>query len=194
MDGVRRWIGASHTSSSRKVSDDVSGESKTSPRKKEQEDLDPTSTEYIVAHLLSPTVSEVEEAEYEWCVTSTFKSKENGLKKLDRYIEQPQALLTSSGSTVERKDLDLYLMGVRASMGEIPDSLLSEVPDKAYVSYVQNSTAAALANMTTSFESGASRESGAAQSSNSAGFSSYERWVSTGTQRKVTGDFLLGHH
>lgn len=112
----------------------------------------------------------------------------------NRYIEQPQALLTSSGSSVKRKDLDLYLSGIRVSMGEMSESLLSEVPDKVYVSYVQNSAATALANMTSSFESATGRESSTNSSTNPAGFSSYERWVSTGTQRKATGDFLLGHH
>lgn len=87
----------------------------------------------------------------------------------------------------ERKDLDMYVAGVRIATGEMADSPYLEVPDKAYLSFVQNGTAAGIAGSVG--DSGPSRD---APSQGSLGFS-YERWVASGTQRKVTGDFLLGH-
>ncbi|KAF8597663.1 hypothetical protein BDV93DRAFT_527255 [Ceratobasidium sp. AG-I] len=64
MQGVRRWMGASHNSSKRKAN-------AAAPPPKEQPTSDPQkqqgthSLELIVARLLSPTVSEDEEEEYE---------------------------------------------------------------------------------------------------------------------------------
>lgn len=65
MDGVRRWIGANHQIAMRQVSDKTKKEIHQDP-KIDAEDLDPTSMEAIISRLLSPVVSDVEEAEYEW--------------------------------------------------------------------------------------------------------------------------------
>jgi hypothetical protein len=82
----------------------------------------------------------------------------------------------------------MYVAGVRMAMGEISELPHSDIPDKAYLSFVQNGTAAGASGSI--MDTGASRD---APPHGSVGFS-YERWVASGTQRKVTGDFLLGHH
>ncbi|KAF9511296.1 hypothetical protein BS47DRAFT_1395206 [Hydnum rufescens UP504] len=162
MDGVRRWIGANHDLSSRKVSEKATNEVHLDLNH-ENEVLDPSSIEAIVSRLMLPVVSATEKAEYEW------------------YVEQPRALLTSSGTTAERKDLDMYVAGVRMAMGEISELPHSDIPDKAYLSFVQNGTAAGVSGSV--MDAGASRD---APPHGSVGFS-YERWVASGTQRKVTG-------
>jgi hypothetical protein len=96
--------------------------------------------------------------------------------------------MTTSGSAAERKDLDMYISGVRIAMGDISESLLSDAPDKAYLSYVQAGQAA-VAN---SFNDYNTTQKENPSTGPTTGFN-YERWLTSGTSRKVTGDFLLGH-
>lgn len=63
MQGVRRWMGASHGSSKRKANA-ATPLPKAQPSEGPQIQLDPHSVEGIVARLLSPTVPEQEENEY----------------------------------------------------------------------------------------------------------------------------------
>jgi hypothetical protein len=65
MDGVRRWIGANHDLSSRKVSEKATNEVHLDLNH-ENEVLDPSSIEAIVSRLMLPVVSATEKAEYEW--------------------------------------------------------------------------------------------------------------------------------
>jgi hypothetical protein len=94
-----------------------------------------------------------------------------------RYIEQYQSLLTSSIKQAERKDLDTYQQVVRMATGDLSDT--SDPPvDTIYTSYVQTPSSAMMSSENISYGGG--------------GFN-YEKWVATGSQRKATGDFLLGH-
>ncbi|KAF8525616.1 hypothetical protein BU17DRAFT_23360, partial [Hysterangium stoloniferum] len=101
IQGVRRWIGANPASSSRKskvLATTADEELKEIP---EPKPADPQSSEAVVARLLSLTVSDEEEQEYQL------------------YIEQCQSLLSSSGSGAQRRDLDIYWASVRAAAGEM---------------------------------------------------------------------------
>jgi len=67
MEGVRRWIGVNPTSTSRKPKALTKAYDEAQKEVPEAKHVDPSSSEGIVARLLSPTVSEAEEAEYQWC-------------------------------------------------------------------------------------------------------------------------------
>lgn len=112
-------------------------------------------------------------------------------ENLPRYIEQPQALLTSSESSADKKDRDKYAAGVQLAQGIIPESMYSDVPDKVYLAYVHSGTAAGVLGIQPDLPTPAAVVGNRAEGHPAF---SYERWVASGTQRKVTGDFLLGHH
>jgi hypothetical protein len=99
----------------------------------------------------------------------------------------------------------MYTAGVQLAQGHVPESMYSDVvPDKAYLNYVYSGTAAGMLGIPPDFAAtgsnttlgpGAGQIGGGVIAPKSDGHSfSYERWVASGTQRKVTGDFLLGHH
>jgi hypothetical protein len=118
MDGVRRWMGSYPPSVADTVSDEAEHNQVLEPRP-ELKLPDPNTIEGLVWRLLSPSVSEEEEDEYE------------------EYVEQYQTLLTSSGETAERKDLDLYLISSRIPLGELPDSLELDLVPPVYQNYVE---------------------------------------------------------
>jgi len=159
---VRRLIGSNYNKSHRKISDKAAKEAKTVQEKHEVEDLDPSSIEAITARLLKGEISESEEAEYEW------------------YIEQPQALLTASGLSTDRKDVELYASGV--AIAQDSDFQMDGLPDKAYIAYIQRGQPDENAMSNITMGSTASHGSGPG------GFS-YERWVASGT-RRVTSDLF----
>ncbi|KAJ6606402.1 SacI homology domain-containing protein [Mycena vulgaris] len=117
VQGVRRWIGAHPVSSSKKNHNKppVRPEAK---KPVVEPELDRHSTEALARHLLEPTVSETEEAEYQG------------------YIDQCQELLDAPSTSGERKDLELYSLAVRTATGEVPD-WIGEVP-KEFVAYVEH--------------------------------------------------------
>lgn len=99
----------------------------------------------------------------------------------------------------------MYAAGVQLAQGHVPESMYSDVvTDRTYLNYVYSGTAAGMlgippdlaptgANTTLGPSTG--QGGGAVTAGRSDGQTfSYERWVASGTQRKVTGDFLLGHH
>ncbi|KAJ7491226.1 SacI homology domain-containing protein [Mycena latifolia] len=86
----------------------------------EQEPDPRHSTEALARHLLEPTVSETEEAEYQG------------------YIDQCQELLDAPSTSGERKDLELYSLAVRTATGEVPD-WSGEVP-KEFITYVEHAS------------------------------------------------------
>lgn len=99
----------------------------------------------------------------------------------------------------------MYAAGVQLAQGYLPESMYSgAVADKAYLNYVYSGTAAgmlgippdfAVGGSNTTFGSNAGHVGGGGAAGRGDGHTfSYERWVASGMQRKVTGDFLLGHH
>ncbi|KAJ6546966.1 SacI homology domain-containing protein [Mycena capillaripes] len=117
VQGVRRWIGSHPISSSKKKHNKpdiriVANKPVVEP------ELDRHSTEAIARHLLEPTVSETEEAEYQG------------------YIDQCQELLDAPSTSGERKDLELYSLVVRTAAGEVPD-WVGEIP-KEFIAYVEH--------------------------------------------------------
>jgi len=64
MEGVRRWIGANHTTLARNPYGELTAKSEVRKTPAGPE-VDPQSTETIATQLLDPIVSEEEEAEYQ---------------------------------------------------------------------------------------------------------------------------------
>ncbi|KIJ30197.1 hypothetical protein M422DRAFT_784087 [Sphaerobolus stellatus SS14] len=146
MEGVRRWIGANPMSSPRKQKMMAKKDDEVQNDPPEPKHVDPSSSEAIVSRLLSPTVSEAEESEYEW------------------YIEQYQSLLTSSPSTgVQRKDLEKYLSAVRTAAGDVDELLEDGPPDAANtavnVAYVEGTSGPAEGALKLYYEKWISSES-----------------------------------
>ncbi|KAJ7722285.1 SacI homology domain-containing protein [Mycena maculata] len=119
VQGVRRWIGANPVSSLKKNSSKIPDrvEDKKPDVKPEP---DRNSTEALARHLLEPTVSETEEAEYQG------------------YIDQCEELLDAPSTSSERKDLELYTLAVRTATGEVPD-WTGDVP-KEFIAYVEHAS------------------------------------------------------
>ncbi|KAK7035778.1 Polyphosphoinositide phosphatase [Favolaschia claudopus] len=115
VQGVRRWIGSPISSS--KKSHHKAPERVETKKPVIEPELDRHSTEALARHLLNPTVSEQEEAEYQG------------------YIDQCQELLDAPSTSGERKDLELYSLAVRTAAGEVPDWPL-EIP-KEFVAHVE---------------------------------------------------------
>jgi hypothetical protein len=102
----------------------------------------------------------------------------------------------------------MYTAGVQLAQGHVAESMYSDIaPDKAYLNYVYNGTAAGMLGIPPDFATSGpntvlgtgSGRGGGGGGASAAGRGdghtfSYERWVASGTQRRVTGDFLLGHH
>jgi hypothetical protein len=202
MDGVRRWIGADQHSAARKTSDKALHEVKSAPII-DKEPMEPNSLETMVTHLLSPEVSEVEQSEYKLWVHSgplIISSLQDHLTSfMGRYVDQ-QALLTSSERGPDPKDEDKYVAGVHLSQGYVPESMYSDVADKVYLNHVYSGTAASALGVGVAqpdlgglWVAGTGATSTRDRDATAPSFS-YERWVASGPQRKVTGDFLLGHH
>jgi phosphatidylinositol 3,5-bisphosphate 5-phosphatase len=137
MDGVRRWMGSNPPSVTYTTHEEAERDHDTDPNP-EVEGPDPASMEGIVWRLLSPSVPEEEEAEYEGFVHSHYAFTHLTAACVSHsYVDQYQALLTSSNRTAERKDLDLYISSAGICQGDPPTSLVSDVPHKAYVAYVE---------------------------------------------------------
>ncbi|KAF7305142.1 Polyphosphoinositide phosphatase [Mycena kentingensis (nom. inval.)] len=119
VQGVRRWIGANPSTSSKKNTKQPSGTNIESHKAGGGGDPEPDrfSTEAIARQLLDPIVSEEEEAEYQG------------------YIDQCQELLDAPTTLGERKDLELYSHSVRTGLGETPD-WPAEVP-REFVGYAE---------------------------------------------------------
>lgn len=139
MEGVRRWIGAHPGSSPRKSKTLAKPDNEVHNEVPEPKPINPDSSEAIVARLLSPTVSEAEESEYQWSVLSVLKQifvrLLNWYGSL-RYIEQYQTLVTNPNSGVQRMDLEKYSNVVRIAAGAI-DGLEDTSPDHMDVEYVE---------------------------------------------------------
>jgi len=99
----------------------------------------------------------------------------------------------------------MYTAGVQLAQGHVPESMDSDVvADKTYLNYVYSGTAAGMLGMPADFAAAGSNAplgSGAGHTGTGGtggrgdGHAfNYEGWVASGTQRKVAGDFLLGHH
>ncbi|KAF8191450.1 polyphosphoinositide phosphatase [Mycena galopus ATCC 62051] len=116
VQGVRRWIGSPISSS--KKNHNKPPERVEAKKPVVESEPDRHSTEAIARHLLDPTVSEEEEAEYQG------------------YIDQCQELLDAPSTLGERKDLELYSLAVRTGMGDVPD-WPGEIP-KEFISYVEH--------------------------------------------------------
>lgn len=97
-----------------------------------------------------------------------------------RYVEQPQALLTASGLSTDRKDLELYAGGV--AIAQDSDFQMDGQPDTAYIAYIRRGRPGENAMSSTAVGSTAIQGSGPG------GFS-YERWVASGA-RRVTSDLF----
>lgn len=123
MQGVRRWMGSSQGSSKRK-STAVAAPPNVQPTENPRETLDPHTVEGLVARLLSPTVSEREEKEYQ------------------RYIEQHSDLMDTTGSyeQIDQDDYDLYSHEVRIGHGALDDLDVPEKCLKLYNTYAQSTT------------------------------------------------------
>ncbi|KAF6750868.1 polyphosphoinositide phosphatase [Ephemerocybe angulata] len=111
VQGVRKWIGSQVGSGNKKIS----GKSMTRPEAKKplRSSVDERSTQYMANKLLSPSVSENEEAEYQG------------------YIDQCQEMLDAPLTIGERKDLEIYASAIETGMGLAPDW-----PDKVPAEFV----------------------------------------------------------
>ncbi|KAJ7349074.1 polyphosphoinositide phosphatase [Mycena albidolilacea] len=116
VQGVRRWIGSPISSS--KKNHNKPPERVEAKKPVVEPELDRHTTEGIARHLLDPTVSEEEEAEYQG------------------YIDQCQELLDAPSTSGERKDLELYSLAVRTATGEVSD-WPNEIP-KEFIAYVEH--------------------------------------------------------
>ncbi|KAJ2920989.1 hypothetical protein H1R20_g16104, partial [Candolleomyces eurysporus] len=111
VQGVRRWIGSQVSSGNKKTSGKSA--SRPDPKKPQVSAVDERSTQYLATRLLSPSVSEMEEAEYQG------------------YIDQCQEMLDAPLTIGERKDLEIYAMAVEGGLGIAPDW-----PDKVPIEFV----------------------------------------------------------
>lgn len=102
--------------------------------------------------------------------------------------------MISSESSADRKDRDMYAAGVQLAQGIIPESIYSDKPDKAYLDYMYSGTASGMLGIPQDHSSGTHGLGQGSATRDDGPTFSYERWIASGTQRKVTGDFLLGHH
>ncbi|KAG8884546.1 phosphatidylinositol-3,5-bisphosphate 5-phosphatase [Tulasnella sp. 332] len=218
IDGVRRWM----STSTRGVGNQVSkvhltsegvdkhghrakGQNQAADAKNATASAEQLAIETVVARLMSPTVSEEEEAEYQW------------------YIEQYQGLLTSA-SRAEDEDLEVYCSVIRtATNGGDEDSYASnsasaadQYDEKVYQSYVQSvwditresggstglkrnpmsrSNVSLAGERATSFFHANNMAAGGAGGWPLPGGTlpskfNYEKWIAgSGTSRKVTGDY-----
>ncbi|KAG9036353.1 phosphatidylinositol-3,5-bisphosphate 5-phosphatase [Tulasnella sp. JGI-2019a] len=216
IDGVRRWMGSSARGVGNKVGKAhlaSAGTNKHGHRTKGQSltldaniaamSAEQLAIETVVARLMSPTVSEEEEAEYQW------------------YIEQYQGLLTSA-SRAEDEDLEVYRSVIRAATNggdEDPSNSASaadQYDEKVYESYVESvwditretasgtggglkRTSTSRSNITLAGERGMNLvQANIAANGLFGGWAppggqlppkfNYEKWFA-GTTRKVTGDY-----
>ncbi|KAF7323248.1 Polyphosphoinositide phosphatase [Mycena chlorophos] len=120
VQGVRRFLGAHPSTTSKKNTKQSTIRDESSKRKPAAEPGEPDrhSTEAIARQLLDPVVSEKEEAEYRG------------------YVDQYQELLDAPTTQGERKDLDIYSHAVRTAAG-LGDAEWPEVP-KEFIAYVEH--------------------------------------------------------
>ncbi|KAF8584425.1 hypothetical protein K439DRAFT_1145370 [Ramaria rubella] len=119
MQGVRRWIGANPVSLPRKSKKQATSTDEVYKPAPEPKIIDQTSIEGVVERLLSPTVSEAEEIEYQW------------------YIGQYQSLLTTSLGAGAQQDLEKYWASVRIGAGETNGWAEETASEGTYTTYVE---------------------------------------------------------
>jgi len=138
VQGVRRWIGSRKSTTEKKArgKSTAKAEMKASPQ---EQILNPRSTAAVALALLDPQVSDLEEAEYQGFVLPYSCPVQLLIIQLPSYIEQCQELLDAPVTSLEKRNLEVYVQTIETGMGFDDCSSNYDVP-KEFVGYVERST------------------------------------------------------